>query len=106
MRKQLGLAVAGVLILLLACSAFGQNISGVITGTIVDSGGAVIPNAQITLTNQETRAVQTLRSNEAGIFVFSSVLPGTYTGRNIGCRIPVLPGAGHIGEHERAPHAR
>ena len=79
MRKQLGLAVAGVLILLLACSAFGQNISGVITGTIVDSGGAVIPNAQITLTNQETRAVQTLRSNEAGIFVFSSVLPGTYT---------------------------
>ena len=78
MRKELDLAVAGVLILLLACSAFGQNISGVITGTIVDSGGAVIPNAQITLTNQETRAVQTLRSNEAGIFVFSSVLPGTY----------------------------
>jgi hypothetical protein len=80
MRKQycLGAAV-GVLALLLAFSAFSQNISGVITGTVKDSAGAVIPNAQVSLTNQQTRAVQTLTSNEAGIFVFPSVLPGTYT---------------------------
>ena len=64
---------------LLGCSASAQNISGVITGTVVDSRGAVISNAQITLTNQQTKAVQTLRSNEAGIFVFSTTLPGTYT---------------------------
>jgi hypothetical protein len=67
------------LAILLVTSVFSQNISGVITGTITDSVGAVIPNAQISLTNQQTRAVQTLRSNEAGIFVFPSVLPGTYT---------------------------
>lgn len=71
-------AAVGVLILLLTYSAFAQTISGVITGTVVDPAGAVIPNAQITLTNQQTRAEQTLSSNEAGIFVFPSVLPGTY----------------------------
>ena len=79
MRTQFCFTVAGVLILLLACSAFGQNISGVITGTVVDSSGSTIPNAQITLTNQQTRAAQTSSSNDAGIFVFSSVLPGSYT---------------------------
>src|SRR5574340_340325 len=56
-----------------------QNITGVVTGTVVDPNGSVIPNAQVTLTNQQTRAAQTLSSNEAGIFVFSSVLPGSYT---------------------------
>jgi hypothetical protein len=79
MRKEHSLSVAaGVLILLLALPALAQNISGVITGTIQDAAGSVIPNAQITLTNQQTRAAQTLRSNDAGVFVFSSVLPGVY----------------------------
>ena len=80
MRKELCLgAVVGIVILLLAFPAFSQTISGVITGTIKDSAGAVIPNAQITLTNQQTRAAQTLSSNESGVFVFPSVLSGTDT---------------------------
>ena len=64
---------------ILAAAAFSQNISGVVTGAVKDQAGSVIPNAQITLTNQETRAAQTIRSNEAGMFVFATVLPGTYT---------------------------
>ena len=65
--------------LLLFPTALAQNITGVILGTVKDSAGAVIPNAQVTLTNQQTRAAQTISSNEAGIFVFPSVLPGIYT---------------------------
>jgi len=72
-------AAVCLLALCLAVPAFSQNISALITGTVTDSAGAVIPNAQITLTNQQTRAAQTLRSNDSGIFVFPSVLPGTYT---------------------------
>jgi len=68
-----------LLILCLAVPALPQNISGVITGTVADTAGAVIPNAQVALTNQQTRAAQSIRSNDAGIFVFASVLPGTYT---------------------------
>lgn len=79
MRNRQGFAATAVLLLLLAIPALSQNITGVITGTVADSGGAVIPNAQVTLTNQQTRASQTMRSNEAGVFVFPSVLSGTYT---------------------------
>jgi len=60
-------------------AAFSQNISGVVTGTVKDPAGSVIPGAKVTLTNQATGAAQSLDSNEAGLFVFSSVLPGTYT---------------------------
>ena len=72
-------SAASLLILCLAVPALTQNISGVITGTVADTAGAVIPNAQVALTNQQTRAAQSIRSNDAGIFVFASVLPGTYT---------------------------
>jgi hypothetical protein len=58
---------------------FSQNISGVLTGTVKDPAGAVIPAANVTLTNQSTRAAQTITTNEAGVFVFPSVLAGTYT---------------------------
>ena len=77
MRNRLAVAT-GVLTLLLALPALSQTITGTITGAVMDSAGSVIPNAQVTLTNQETRAPQTIKSNEAGIFVFPSVLPGTY----------------------------
>jgi hypothetical protein len=58
---------------------YAQNVSGTLTGTVKDPAGSAIPRAQIALTNQATGAIQTITSNEAGLFVFSSVLPGTYT---------------------------
>ena len=58
--------------------AFAQNISGVLTGTVKDSAGSVIPNTSVKLTNQSTSASQTITTNDSGVFVFSSVLPGTY----------------------------
>jgi hypothetical protein len=48
----------------LMAPAFSQNITGLITGTVQDPAGSVIPNANVTLTNQETRAALTLTSNE------------------------------------------
>ena len=57
---------------------FAQNISGVLTGTVKDSAGSVIPSASVKLTNQSTSAAQTITTNDSGVFVFSSVLPGTY----------------------------
>lgn len=63
----------------LAGAAYSQNISGVVTGTVKDPAGSVIPNAQVKLTQQETSAAQTISTNDSGVFVFSSVLPGVYT---------------------------
>jgi hypothetical protein len=72
-------AATGVTFLLLALPALSQNITGVITGTVKDSAGSLIPNAQIKLVNQQTKAAQTISSNDSGVFVFASVLPGNYT---------------------------
>ena len=54
-----------------------QNISGTLSGTVKDPAGSVVPNAGVTLTNQATGVAQKIATNEAGLFVFSSVLPGT-----------------------------
>src|SRR5262252_4867431 len=72
----------GTAIMLLSLSltpAFAQNISGVLTGTVKDSAGSVIPSANVKLTNPNTGAAQTITTNDAGVFVFSSLLPGTYS---------------------------
>jgi hypothetical protein len=70
---------AGFLVLLLILPAAAQNISGSLTGTVIDPAGAAVPSAQVVLTNQQTRAKQSITTNDTGIFVFPSLLPATYT---------------------------
>ncbi|HPT27521.1 MAG TPA: TonB-dependent receptor, partial [Bryobacteraceae bacterium] len=69
----------GLLVLFIALPASAQNITGTLTGIVIDPAGAAVPSAQVTLTNQQTRAVQTTTSNDSGIFLFPSILPGPYT---------------------------
>jgi hypothetical protein len=68
-----------IAVALFAAVLLPQNISGLLTGIVQDSAGAVIPGAEVALRNQATGVVQTTRTNEVGNFVFSAVLPGTYT---------------------------
>jgi hypothetical protein len=56
----------------------GQTDQGTITGVVQDSTGAVIPNAQITLTNVDTGFVQKTVSDGSGIYVFPPVKIGNY----------------------------
>ena len=44
----------GIIVLVLAGGALAQTTSGLITGTVTDSSGAVMPDAQVELTNQAT----------------------------------------------------
>jgi hypothetical protein len=62
------------LLAFLASAAYSQVISATLSGTVRDPAGSVIPNAQVTLTNQATGVSQKSATNEAGLFVFSSVL--------------------------------
>jgi hypothetical protein len=50
-----------------------------ITGTVLDTSSAVIPNAQVTLTNEASNDVRVVASNGDGNFVFPSLIPGSYT---------------------------
>lgn len=68
------------LVFLLICGhAPAQSPTGQISGTVQDSSGAIIPDANVTLTNQDTGSVRTIASSPSGEFVFTALSPGTYT---------------------------
>jgi len=64
--------------LLFAAIAFGQTGLGVVKGTVVDSTGASVPGATLTLTHAETGVVRESQSNEVGSYQFSALQIGNY----------------------------
>src|SRR5215813_10091074 len=71
---------AVVLCLISAVPSFAQSItSGDIAGTVTDPSGAVVPNAKVTATNDNTGAVHTTNSNGEGFYRFPFLQPGPYT---------------------------
>ena len=69
--------VCGLFILLPIISANAQFRAG-IQGTVADSTGALVPNANVTLTNKETGSKQTTTTNEDGFYRISGLPPGAY----------------------------
>jgi outer membrane receptor for ferrienterochelin and colicin len=70
------------LVFLLACgsfTAFAQesSVAGNINGLVVDSTGAVIPGASVTLTGSTGN--KTLQTDEQGVFTFAQLAPGSYS---------------------------
>ncbi|MBL0156493.1 MAG: TonB-dependent receptor [Bryobacterales bacterium] len=63
----------------LALPVCAQNITGALTGVVIDPAGAAVPAAQVELINQQTQSKQSTASNDSGLFQFASVLPGSYT---------------------------
>jgi hypothetical protein len=59
--------------------AFAQVDQGAINGVVKDSSGAVIPHAQVTLTNIDTNFVLQDQSDGRGEYSFSPIKIGNYT---------------------------
>lgn len=59
-------------------SLWGQTSRGTVTGLVTDASGAVVATAQLELRNTETNVTRTTESNEAGLYRFDAVDPGTY----------------------------
>src|SRR5690349_543289 len=55
-----------------------QTLTGTILGTVLDQSHAVIPNAQVSLTQMTTNARRTAPTNDAGFYSFANLDPGTY----------------------------
>ncbi len=68
-----------VLALILSVSSFAQVTTGVVTGRVSDSSGAVITSAQVKLTNTQTGVIQTTTTDSSGDYQFLQVPPGIYT---------------------------
>ena len=52
--------------------------TGNIQGTVVDSTGAVIPNATVTVTNDQTQVKHTTQTSSGGVYLFPALHIGTY----------------------------
>jgi hypothetical protein len=59
--------------------AAAQLDRGEITGTVMDSSGAVVPNVRVILTGDATGARVATQSTNTGTYVFDDLNPGTYT---------------------------
>ena len=76
-----GFALTLTLFSLLALSvglAYGQAISGNLVGTLLDSSGAAVPNAEVTAMNVGTAQLIPGRTNSTGEFRFDNLPIGTY----------------------------
>jgi hypothetical protein len=66
------------LVLFVTVSAFAQTFRGTVSGTVVDSQGAVVTGAAIQLSNPATGLVQATKSSSAGEFLFPELPVGVY----------------------------
>ena len=73
--------VAGTLLCLTLLAATGnaQIRSGTITGSAQDASGAVVTDADVTVTNTATNVSYTTRTNQAGLFTVPYLEDGTYS---------------------------
>jgi Carboxypeptidase regulatory-like domain len=67
------------LLVLVALPARGQIGQANLGGTVRDSSGAVIPNAQVTLKNIGTGEARSVKTGSAGEYVLPNLAPGDYS---------------------------
>jgi hypothetical protein len=71
------LRIAG-LFLICTLAAFAQGDRGTITGTVSDPTGAVVPNANIQVTNSDTSASYKVATTNTGNYTLANLPVGTY----------------------------
>src|SRR4029077_7599512 len=60
--------------ILCAGQAYAQVAGATLTGTVKDSSGAVIPNAQVTITDVATGVTRTVSPGSAGLYTAPNLL--------------------------------
>src|SRR6516225_8875344 len=79
MRLRSFLAAAAFAALVITFPAPAQINRGSISGLVVDSSGAAVPNAAVSITETETKVRTSTVAGPDGLFLFAGVLPGNYT---------------------------
>jgi hypothetical protein len=62
----------------MSVTGFAQSSNATLNGAVTDPSGAVVPNAELVLTNTATKTEAKFTSNERGEFTFRNLTPGTY----------------------------
>lgn len=79
MRRALGRFFLLTAVLLFALSGLRAQQNSDITGLVTDPSGAIIPGAQVTLTDANTGTTRSAVTDSAGFFNFPALNVGTYT---------------------------
>lgn len=66
-------------VLLAPGSVYGQADQGSISGVVTDNSGAVVPQANVTLTDVDTGLVLKTRTSSTGVYAFSPIKIGNYS---------------------------
>src|SRR5262245_3295176 len=77
-RKIQMLIISLALSLGLAANSRGYAVYGSISGTVTDTSGAAIAGATVTIKSIERNTVETVTTNESGLYVKERLLPGAY----------------------------
>lgn len=74
-------ALAAVVALAIGVAPYAQAqiATASVTGTVRDATGAVVPGAEVAISNVETGLEQQAASNNAGVYRFINLQPGMYT---------------------------
>jgi len=75
-RRQSVFAIS--LIFCLSVAALAQRTTGTLRGQVLDPQGAVVGNATVTVTNEDTGVSQVVATSSAGTWNLPAVLPGKY----------------------------
>ncbi|HKZ00697.1 MAG TPA: carboxypeptidase-like regulatory domain-containing protein, partial [Pyrinomonadaceae bacterium] len=82
MRSTLPTFLSGVILGLILLSFPGNaeaQFKASVQGTVTDTAGAIVPDANVTLTNTETSQSETTTTSDGGFYRFSGLAPGIYT---------------------------
>src|ERR1700680_1652709 len=79
--RQRSIWIRFMAVVALVAQAFAQGgATGAITGTVQDMSSAFVANAEVQITNQDTRALErTVRTDASGSFTVPLLPVGTYT---------------------------
>ena len=64
--------------LFFSVSAYAQGTTGTLRGQVLDPAGAVVPNVEVTVTNQETGVAVKVTTTSAGTYAVPTLIPGLY----------------------------
>jgi Carboxypeptidase regulatory-like domain len=78
MRVEISGFAVLLLATLLSVQAHAQVAGGTLSGTISDPSGAVIPDAQISMSNVATGITRNIATDPAGFYTVPNLLPGNY----------------------------
>lgn len=80
--QNFSLSRIATLLVLMVCGCLviqGQTNSGRVSGSVKDSNGGAIPNAQVTITNTATNSARTVVTDGDGFYTATNLPAGTYT---------------------------